>query len=93
MYGKINKPFWDDKPVAVIGGGPSLLDLNYEELRGAHVLAVRTSIFDIPWADAAFGVRRLAILRRSAIVRAAVRRRCFALSSGRLNRSNGASSP
>ncbi|MEY9638731.1 hypothetical protein ABIF66_006985 [Bradyrhizobium japonicum] len=56
MYGKINKPFWDDRPVAVIGGGPSLLDLNYEELRGAHVLAVRTSIFDIPWADAAFGL-------------------------------------
>lgn len=56
MYGKISKPFWDDRPVAVIGGGPSLLDLNYEELRGAHVLAVRTSIFDIPWADAAFGL-------------------------------------
>lgn len=56
MYGKINKPFWDDKPVAVIGGGPSLHDFDYERLRGAHVLAVKDLIFDIPWADAGFGV-------------------------------------
>jgi hypothetical protein len=55
-YGKITKPFWDDKPVAVIGGGPSLQDFNYEALRGAHVLAVKGCIFDIPWADAGFGL-------------------------------------
>jgi len=56
IYGKITKPFWDDKPVAVIGGGPSLQDFNYEALRGAHVLAVKSLIFDIPWADAGFGL-------------------------------------
>lgn len=56
MYGKINKPFWDDKPVAVIGGGSSLIDFDFEKLRGAHVLAVKNSIFDIPWADAGFGL-------------------------------------
>lgn len=56
MYGRINKPFWDDKPVAVIGGGPSLIDFDFERLRGAHVLAVKSSIFDIPWADAGFGL-------------------------------------
>ena len=56
MYGKINKPFWDDKPVAVIGGGSSLIDFDYEKLRGAHVLAVKGAIFDIPWADAGFGL-------------------------------------
>lgn len=56
MYGKINKPFWDDKPVAVIGGGSSLIDFDYEKLRGVHVLAVKGSIFDIPWADAGFGL-------------------------------------
>jgi hypothetical protein len=56
MYGKISKPFWDDKPVAVIGGGPSLIDFDFEKLRGAHVLAVKGSIFDIPWADAVFGL-------------------------------------
>jgi hypothetical protein len=56
IYGRINKPFWDDRPVAVIGGGPSLQDFNYEALRGAHVLAVKGLIFDIPWADAGFGL-------------------------------------
>lgn len=56
VYGKISKPFWDDKPVAVIGGGPSLIDFDFEKLRGAHVLAVKGSIFDIPWADAVFGL-------------------------------------
>jgi hypothetical protein len=56
IYGKINKPFWDDRPVAVIGGGASLMDFNFEALRGAHVLAVKGSIFDIPWADAGFGL-------------------------------------
>jgi hypothetical protein len=59
MYGKINKPFWDDKPVAVIGGGPSLIDFDFEKLRGAHVLAVKGAIFDIPWADAGFGLDML----------------------------------
>ena len=56
VYGKINKPFWDDKPVAVVGGGPSLSDFDFERLRGAHVLAVKRSIFDIPWADAGFAL-------------------------------------
>ena len=54
MYGRINKPFWDDKPVAVIGGGPSLIDFDFDKLRGAHVLAVKR--LDIPWADAGFGL-------------------------------------
>jgi hypothetical protein len=56
VYGKINKPFWDDKPVAVVGGGPSLVGFDFEQLRGAHVLAVKGCIFDIPWADAGFGL-------------------------------------
>ena len=55
-YGKVTKPFWNDKPVAVIGGGSSLIDFDFEKLRGAHVLAVKGSIFDIPWADAGFGL-------------------------------------
>lgn len=56
MYGQINKPYWDDKPVAVVAGGPSLVGFDFERLRGAHVLAVKGSIFDIPWADAGFGL-------------------------------------
>jgi hypothetical protein len=56
VYGKIRQPYWDDRPVAVIGGGPSLMNFDFEQLRGAHVLAVKGSIFDIPWADAGFGL-------------------------------------
>lgn len=56
VYGRITRPYWDDKPVAVVGGGPSLVDFDFEKLRGAHVLAVKGSIFDIPWADAGFGL-------------------------------------
>jgi len=55
-YGKIGKPFWDDRPVAIVGGGPSMLGFDFEKLRGAHVLAVKGTIFDIPWADAGFGL-------------------------------------
>ena len=56
FYGKIKEPFWDDKPVAIVGGGTSLIGFDFERLRGAHVLAVKGSIFDIPWADAGFGL-------------------------------------
>lgn len=56
MYGKIGKPYWDDKPVAVVAGGPSLIGFDFEKLRGAHVLAVKGSMFDIRWADAGFGL-------------------------------------
>jgi hypothetical protein len=56
MYGKIGKPYWDDRPVAVVGSGPSLIDFDFDLLRGAHVLAVKASIFSIPWADAGFGI-------------------------------------
>ena len=55
-YGQVNKPFWDDRPVAVIGGGPSIIDFDLEQLRGAHVLAVKHAIFAAPWADAGFGM-------------------------------------
>jgi hypothetical protein len=56
FYGQIKEPFWDDRPVAIVGGGTSLAGFDFEQLRGAHVLAVKGSIFDIPWADAGFGL-------------------------------------
>jgi hypothetical protein len=59
VYGKITKPFWDDRPVAIVSGGPSLVGFDFERLRGAHVLAVKSAIFDIPWADAGFGLDML----------------------------------
>jgi hypothetical protein len=55
-FGKVTKPYWDDRPVAIIGGGPSVQDLDLELLRGAHVLAVKDAILSVPWADASVGV-------------------------------------
>jgi hypothetical protein len=56
-YARIGAPWWDDKPVAIIGNGPSLRAFDYERLRGAfHVLAVKGAMFNIPWADAGFGL-------------------------------------
>jgi hypothetical protein len=56
FYGKITSPFWNDRPVAIVAGGTSLIGFDFERLRGAHVLAVKGTIFDIPWADAGFGL-------------------------------------
>lgn len=54
-YGTVAEPWWSHKGVAIVAGGPSLKDFDFERLRGLHVLAVKGSIFDIPWADAGFG--------------------------------------
>jgi hypothetical protein len=42
--------------VAIVGNGPSLRGFDYERLRGMHVLAVKAAMFNIPWADAGFGL-------------------------------------
>ena len=54
VYGRVEPPYWGT--VAIVGGGPSLIDFDYERLRGATVLAVKRAIFNIPWADAGFGL-------------------------------------
>ena len=53
-YGRVEPPHWDT--VAIIGGGPSLIDFDFERLRGATILAVKRNILNIPWADAGFGL-------------------------------------
>lgn len=57
MYGKVEAPYWDERPVAIVAGGLSLAGFDFTRLRDtAHVLAVKGSIFDLPWADAGFGI-------------------------------------
>lgn len=61
-YSTVGAPYWDDAPVAIIGGGTSLcgFDLNrFRDLK-CHVLAVNASMFDIDFADAGFGLDALA---------------------------------
>jgi hypothetical protein len=50
-------PQWDDLPTVIVGAGPSLIGKSLEPLRGkAHVVAVTSALWDLPWADVGFGV-------------------------------------
>jgi hypothetical protein len=54
-FTRVTEPWWDDKPVVLVGGGPSLKGVNLRKLRGrAHVVAVKGCMFDLPWADCGF---------------------------------------
>lgn len=55
--GAVGPPYWDDGiPTVIVGTSPSLSGFNFERLRPFHVLAVKAAIFDIPFADAGFGL-------------------------------------
>lgn len=55
-FGRINLD-WSDKPVLIIGTGPSLVGVDLSRLKGlGHVLAVKESVWDLPFADACFGL-------------------------------------
>lgn len=46
---------WSDKPVFLIGGGPSLRGFDFERLRGAgYTIAINKAIEHVPWADCVF---------------------------------------
>lgn len=56
FYGRVEPQWDDDLPVAVVGGGQSLVGFDFERLRGhARVVAVKGCIFDLPWADCGAG--------------------------------------
>jgi len=56
-FSRVGPPYWTDKPVAIVGNGPSLKGFDLERLRGEfYVLAVKGAMFNIPWADAGFGL-------------------------------------
>lgn len=53
--GRVEAPWWNDRPVAIVGAGPSLAGIDYERFRGPwRVLAVASALWRIPWADAAY---------------------------------------
>lgn len=58
----VGQPHWSRKPVAIVGGGPSLRGFDFNRLRDKFtVLAVNASMFDIDFADAGFSLDRRAI--------------------------------
>lgn len=67
----VGPPWWDDRPVYIIGGGPSAKDLDLERLRGrARVLAINDCALALPWADAVASLDRLWMVRRRAFLAA-----------------------
>jgi len=45
----IKSPYWDDAPVYLVGGGPSLRGFDFSRLKGkGHVVGVNRAMFDCP---------------------------------------------
>lgn len=42
---------WECETVFIVGGGPSVLELDLEQLRGRRVIVINSSVFKVPWAD------------------------------------------
>jgi hypothetical protein len=48
-HSPVSAPYWHDKPVYLIGGGPSLKGFDFERIRGKGILlGVNRSAFDAP---------------------------------------------
>src|SRR5262245_43560906 len=45
---------WDAQTVFIVAGGPSVLDVNLELLRGRNVIAINSSVYAVPWAQFLF---------------------------------------
>jgi hypothetical protein len=59
--GTVGAADWKERPVAIVGGGPSLRGFNFERIRERFtIVAVNASIFDIPFASAGFTIDRRA---------------------------------
>lgn len=65
--GKVEEPWWDDKPLAIVGTGPSLMGFDFSnfDIPGVRVLAVKESVWDLPFAEAVFGLDRPWINRQA----------------------------
>jgi hypothetical protein len=42
---------WPGETVFIVGGGPSVLGVDLEALRGQRVIAINSSVYKLPWAD------------------------------------------
>lgn len=53
----IDAPWWDDAPVVLVGSGPSLRGFDMSRLKGmGHVVAIKQTIWDLPFAECCFGL-------------------------------------
>jgi hypothetical protein len=57
VFGSVAAPLWDGRPAIIVGTGPSLKGFDLSRLNGlGWVLACKESMFDLPFADAIFGL-------------------------------------
>lgn len=63
----VGEPFWDDKPLAIVGCGPSLKGFDFKllDIPSVRVLAVKESVWDLPFAEAVFSLDRPWINRQA----------------------------
>lgn len=45
------QPEWKGETAFIVGGGPSLLGVDLELLRGRRVIVINSSVYALPWAD------------------------------------------
>lgn len=56
-FGQVEGPDWNDRPVIVVGAGPSLKGFDFSRIKGlGYVLAIKQTHRDLPFADACFGL-------------------------------------
>jgi len=56
-FGRVEPVDWGDRPAIIVGTGPSLAGFDHDRLRGlGNVLAVKEAVWDLPFADACFGL-------------------------------------
>jgi len=65
-FGRITGEPWHDRPLAIIGAGPSLADFDFTIFRNRkfRVLAIKEIMFEMPWADCGFSLDRPFLYRR-----------------------------
>ena len=75
-FSRVGQPFWDDKPVAIVGTGPSLTGFDFHRILdcSCHVLAVNNSVFDLLNADAVFSLDFRWIANNASRLRALARK-------------------
>jgi len=45
------QPEWGGETAFIVAGGPSVLSVNLELLRGRNVIAINSSVYAVPWAQ------------------------------------------
>ncbi len=58
-YGAVSAPWWDDRPVFLVGGGPSLIGFDFSRLAPlGHVIGVNQAMFEVPGAEVGVSMDR-----------------------------------